>query len=43
MGSARVLLIGLDPTVVDYSKLPGLTPNMLRAAIDAANASLNES
>jgi fructose-specific component phosphotransferase system IIB-like protein len=42
MPSARVLLIGLDPAVVDYAKLPGLTHDILRAAIDAAEVSVIE-
>ncbi len=30
----KVLLIGLHPSVVEYSKWPGLTPEKLIAAID---------
>ena len=29
-----VLLIGLDPAVVDYAKWPGLTPERLQAALE---------
>ena len=29
-----VLLIGLDPAVVDYAKWPGLTPEKLQAALE---------
>ncbi|MEJ8849334.1 hypothetical protein [Variovorax rhizosphaerae] len=38
----RVLLIGFDPSVVDYSKWPGLTPEKLYAAFDADAASFRE-
>ena len=37
----NVVLIGLDPAVVDYSKWPGLTPEKLRGAF-AADAELFE-
>jgi hypothetical protein len=30
-----VLAIGLDPVFVDYKDMPGLTPELLRAFIDA--------
>jgi len=30
-----VLAIGLDPAVVDFSAFPGLTPELVRAYIDA--------
>lgn len=30
-----VLFLGLDPGVVDYAKWPGLTPNKLRASLQA--------
>ena len=36
----RVLLIGLDPAVVDYSKYPGLTPEKLEGALRADEARL---
>jgi hypothetical protein len=29
----KVLLIGLDPAVVDYSRWPGLTPEKLEAGL----------
>ena len=41
MTRRRVLLVGLDPGVVDYGRLPGLTHELLRAAIDAAKAAVN--
>lgn len=34
MSTPSVLLIGLDPAVVNYEKLPGLTPEKLQAALD---------
>jgi hypothetical protein len=39
---ARVLLVGLDPDVVDYSKspVPGLTAGKVRAATEEASAKL---
>ena len=37
-----VLLIGLDPSVVDYSKYPGLTPEKLEAALRADEDRLRE-
>ncbi len=37
-----VLLIGLDPTVVDYAKWPGLTPEKLRAALEGDAGRMNE-
>jgi len=30
-----VLLVGFDPSVVDYSKWPGLTPEKLGAMLEA--------
>jgi len=38
----RVLLVGLDPAVVDYSRapMPGLTAEILTAALDAEKARL---
>ena len=36
-----VLLVGFDPSVVDYSKWPGLTPEKLRAGLDADRVRLN--
>ena len=38
----KVLLIGLDPTVVDYGKWPGLTPEKLEAALRADEKTLND-
>jgi hypothetical protein len=35
MTSKRVLAIGIDPTFADFSTLPGLTPELIRAYIDA--------
>ena len=35
MASRSVLAIGLDPAVVDFSAFPGLTPELVRAYIDA--------
>jgi hypothetical protein len=39
---ARVLLVGLEPDIVDYSKspVPGLTAAKVRAAVDADCAKL---
>ena len=39
---ARVLLVGLDPDIVDYSKspVPGLTAAKVRAAVEADSAKL---
>jgi len=31
----RVLAIGLDPAFADYSTMPGLTPELVRAYIDS--------
>lgn len=36
----RVLLIGLDPAVVDYAKWPGLTAEKLEAGLRAEEARL---
>ena len=35
-----VLFIGLDPGVVDYARWPGLSPEKLRAALDADRRAL---
>jgi hypothetical protein len=35
MSSKRVLAIGLDPEYADFTDLPGLTPAVVRAYIDA--------
>lgn len=42
MAKARLLLLGLDPDVVDYSKspVPGLTAAKVRSAIEADQAKL---
>jgi len=39
---ARVLLVGLDPDIVDYAKspVPGLTAAKVRAAVEADSAAL---
>ncbi len=38
----KVLLIGLDPKVVDYSRWPGLTAEKLEAGLRRDEASLND-
>ena len=42
MARASVLLVGLDPDIVDYSKspVPGLTAAKVRAAVEADSAKL---
>ena len=30
-----ILVVGLDPAVVDFAAMPGLTPEFVRAALDA--------
>lgn len=40
--SKSVILIGLDPGVVEYSKWPGLTPEKLRGATEADKERLAE-
>jgi hypothetical protein len=35
MSAKRVLAIGLDPEYADFTALPGLTPGVVRAYIDA--------
>jgi hypothetical protein len=44
MVKARLLLLGLDPEIVDYSKspVPGLTAAKVRSAIEADRAKLEE-
>jgi hypothetical protein len=37
-----VLLVGFGPSVVDYSKWPALTPEKLRAMLEADRVRLNE-
>ena len=36
----QILLVGLDPTVVDYAKYPGLTPEKLLAVLTADESRL---
>ena len=38
----RVVLVGWNPKVVDYSKWPGLTPEKLAAMLEADRSKLNE-
>ncbi len=38
----KVLMVGWHPSVVDYSKWPGLTPDKLEAALRADEKKLNE-
>lgn len=42
MGARRVLQIGIDPAVVDFSSWPGQDANTLRARIAAAELSLHD-
>jgi hypothetical protein len=37
----KVVLVGWNPDVVDYSKWPGLTPEKLRAALEGDRDKLN--
>jgi L-2-hydroxyglutarate oxidase LhgO len=41
--AVNVLLIGLDPTVVDYDRWPGLTAEKLEAGLRRDETTLNES
>lgn len=41
MAAKRVLLVGLDPDVVDYSRYPGLSAEKLLMALRADEARLN--
>lgn len=43
MSARKVLLVGLDPGVVDYSRWPGLSAEKLEAGLRRDEASLNES
>lgn len=43
MSVAKVLLIGLDPTVVDYDRWPGLTAEKLEAGLRRDAAALSTS
>lgn len=38
----NVLLIGLDPAVVDYAKWPGLTPEKLKGVLEGDVARMEE-
>jgi len=38
-----VLALGLDPVFADYTKMPGLTPELVRAFIDSQLARLSDS
>lgn len=40
-GEKKVVLIGWDPSVVDYSKWPGLTPEKLITALEGDRNKLN--
>ncbi|WP_218026898.1 hypothetical protein [Nocardia vaccinii] len=40
MSTARILMIGLQPNALDYSKHPGLDEATLTARIEAGNAAL---
>lgn len=40
--SKKVLMVGWHPTVVDYSKYPGLTAEKLEAALRADEKKLND-
>lgn len=40
-GKKKVLLVGWNPDVVDYSKWPGLTPGKLRAGLEGDRDKLN--
>lgn len=42
MSDRNVLLIGLDPSVVNYDRWPGLTPEKLEGGLRRDEASLNE-
>ena len=43
MSAKNVLLIGLDPGVVDYDRWPGLTAEKLEAGLRRDEATLNDS
>ncbi len=42
MSTARILMIGLHPSALDYSERPGLDEATLTARIDAGNAALRD-
>ncbi len=41
MATKRIILIGLKPDVVDYTKWPGLTPDNLMMELKASEKDLN--
>ncbi len=43
MSTKKVLLIGLDPAVVNYDRWPGLTAEKLEAGLRRDEAALNDS
>ncbi len=43
MSNKKVLMIGLDPAVVNYERWPGLTPEKLEAGLRRDEAALNDS
>ena len=43
MSAKRVLMIGLDPAVVNYDRWPGLTAEKLEAGLRRDEAALNDS
>lgn len=43
MAAKRVLQVGMDPSVIDFSDYPGQDADQLRARIDRAAASLADS
>ena len=43
MSNKRVLMIGLDPAVVNYERWPGLTAEKLEAGLRRDEAALNDS
>ena len=43
MSNKRVLMIGLDPSVVNYERWPGLTAEKLEAGLRRDEAALNDS
>lgn len=43
MTGTRVLLVGIDPALVDFSPYPGQTAEQLRARIGAAESALRDS
>ncbi len=43
MSTKNVLLVGLDPSVVNYDRWPGLSPEKLEAGLRREEAALNDS